>query len=205
MAMKEMMKLLMWQVVMPNRIRKRIVVVPQATASSTACTGTCRRNPRRWSCRRQQTQGEFLGTACMPWRVSHLHLLPVAIKCGRGRYRDIVWWRGGAVIRQARTTAAQGRGGAVVGGMVHLGGRGLPTVMSTLGCSSCGCGCGFATRLVHVYANFLQQGNESTDAKWVLVSDVQATFGPFERPFAIGEGCFSCCWRLLLSEKKSSK
>ena len=41
------------------------------------------------------------------------------------------------------------------------------------GCSPCPAACGgrggFATRLVHVYANFLQQGNESTDANIVSV------------------------------------
>ena len=36
-------------------------------------------------------------------------------------------------------------------------------------CSACGRRGGFATRLVHVYANFLQQGNESTDANIVSV------------------------------------
>ena len=44
-------------------------------------------------------------------------------------------------------------------GCVHLG-------STTTGGGSSG---GFATRLVHVYANFLQQGNESTDANIVSV------------------------------------
>ena len=45
--------------------------------------------------------------------------------------------------------------------------RGVHLGRPTGSCS--GGGCGFATRLVHVYANFLQQGNESTDANIVSV------------------------------------
>ena len=59
-----------------------------------------------------------------------------------------------------------GRWGTIVIGVV-IQGRVRPMVgaLSRVApCSACGRRGGFATRLVHVYSNFLQQGNESTDA-----------------------------------------
>lgn len=54
-------------------------------------------------------------------------------------------------------------------GVIIKGGVGpMVGALRSRGCSPCPAACGrrggFATRLVHVYANFLQQGNESTDA-----------------------------------------